>query len=215
MRTKFEKKDLLKSGEFFNPIFETVFLAKYELDNVELGNDFIADYITIQQSIIGSIATNNRCFVRLFKDLHEVLAALVMIRLQIENLAVIYAETLYPYKILTKIYNTSNSLDDIRIKQVYINPTELRKDIDSKFGTNINDLYKKYSSYIHPDKSQKYLALRGWYNQWHYEDVANDTIAAFSSVDDMILVNQTISDVLVNYLDNINSKINNNESNNV
>ena len=216
MRKKFYLKDLADSGYYFHPIFEAIYYANVKLYKcseqkpplntkdprcsiqnwLNCGFD---DFIEVESSLLAY----NRCFAKLLK-MGEIKVTYPLIRLQVENLAVIYAETLHPFKVLYTIFHSSDTLGNDPINGNKFNKGDLLKEIDAKFGTNTYEIYKKYSKFVHPSKEQGYLAMN-----WRIYDgevtVNKKDLRHYSS--DMITVNQTIGKVLLAHLDNINEKI--------
>lgn len=225
MRKKFYLKDLAESGYYYHPMFEAIYCANWhyynncqehpnKVDNenircsiwnyLALGLD---DFIDIESTLLAY----NRCFAKLLK-MGEIKVAYPLIRLQVENLAAIYAETLHPFKVLYTIFNTNKTLGNDVIAGVKFNKGDLLKEVDEKFNTRTYQIYKKYCNYIHPSKEQRNIAIN-----WRIYDgdvtVNKKDLRLYST--DMITVNQTIGNVLLAHLENINSKINDNEPNNV
>lgn len=111
----------------------------------------------------------------------------------------IYADNKWLFTIFTEIYDKQRQFDQIRRNGHRIGLGTLRKEIDTKFGSNLDDLYEKYNAFLHPNS-----------NQITFGD--NDDYSFF---DDLITINQTITNILLTQLEQINSKTNNNESDNV
>lgn len=223
MRTKFYRKDLEASWEYYSPIMQAIFYANWEYydkftehpeevdaDNprcsrwnyLSLGLD---DFFEIE-TIVSSF---NSSFVFLLKNGH-INPALALLRVQIENLTAIYAETVHPFQILYKLFSKNNfQMGNVKTKGEYLAPNTIRKTIDSKFGTNIYELYKKYSGYIHPSKVQQEWANLVWGTGYIFDPsklVSKKDIKELSK--DMVLVNQTIGNVLLAHLNSIKEKIN-------
>lgn len=216
MRKKFYTKDLPESGYYFHPIFEAIFYANVKLYKcseqkpplntknprcsiqnwLNCGFD---DFIEIESSLFAY----NRCFAKLLK-MGEIKVAFPLIRLQVENLAVIYAETLHPFKVLYTIFHSSKTLGNDTIIGIKFNKGDLLKEIDAKFDTNTYEIYKKYSNFVHPSKEQGNVAMN-----WRMYDgeitVNRKELRQYSK--DMVVINQTIGNILLEHLDNINSKI--------
>ena len=219
MRKRFTYKDLADSGEFYFPIFLAIFDANCVYHkaigwNGKLNTDnprcTIQNYLNCGYDdfryISDIIPIYNRCFIELLSKA-EPLVALPLIRLQLENLTAIYAETLYPFKILHKLYEGRKELGKIKVAGNNIVPSKLREAIDNKFDSSISDLYKKYSGFVHPSKNQSTLEMRSYFNYKEEMYVApKKEVKKFAQ--DMIYVNQIISNILLAHLEDIKSKIN-------
>ena len=149
------------------------------------------DYTSIHQSIQ---ALNYGFFNLLKNNLPQ--SAMPLVRLQIENLTYLAAEAKYPFKILRKVYIEGKQLNEIKVKGKNLMPSTIRKELDEKLGTNIDELYRKYSHYIHP--SPKGTNVRDVKTYYSYkegrEKISQKEIRRLSK--DMILVNQVIADLL-------------------
>lgn len=221
MRTKFYRKDLAASYEYYVPIFKALFYANWEYydkctehpqkpnpDDIRCSIwnylNFGLDDFAILEPIIVSV---NRSFDLLLNH-SEVNAAFSLVRLQIENLTVLYAETEHPFFVIHKLFEGGNAIKrikDIKIRGKYLSPTEIRETIDARFGTDIVGLYDKFNGYVHPSRSQvKFSHL----NYIYESPITQKEKKEYTN--DMVLINQTIGNVLLAHLDNINSKINNN-----
>lgn len=56
----------------------------------------------------------------------------------------IYADNKWLFTIFTEIYDKQRQFDQIRRNGHRIGLSTLRKEIDTKFGSNLDDLYEKY-----------------------------------------------------------------------
>ena len=126
--------------------------------------------------------------------------------MQLDNLTAIYAETLYPFEILYRLYDNGMDLGQIRKNGKYLVPSELRKELDERFGTTIYDMYKKYSGYIHPSKHQKEVEM-GYYYSYKKDCYVAPKKEVKMYAKDMVYVNQIITNVLLAHLDDIKAKI--------
>lgn len=218
MKKRFTYKDLEDSSTYYYPIFEAIFYANCDLYKTSeqkplLDTDnprsSIQNYLNLglddYYNISNTINIYNRCFIELLSKA-DALVAFPLIRLQLENLTAIYAETLYPFQILHKLFDLGRNLGEVKIKGSYIVPSNLRKEIDAKYGSAISELYKKYSGFIHPSKSQKEVDMGGYYSYKKFMYVATKKDVRMYAKD-MVYVNQIIGNVLLAHLEDIKSKI--------
>ena len=217
MKKRFTYKDLEDSSTYYYPIFEAIFYAnckyyKTSEQNTPLNTE--NPRCTIQNllntgdddlfNIFDTLNIYNRCFIDLLNKA-EALVALPLIRLQLENLTAIYAETLHPFQILHRLYDGGKNLGKVVIDGSYIVPSELRKELDAKYGSTIGELYKKYSGFIHPSKSQKDVELGSYYSYKKDMYVASKKdVRVYAK--DMVYVNQIIGNVLLAHLEDIKSQ---------
>jgi len=218
MKKRFTYKDLEDSSAYYYPIFDAIFYANCDLYKTSeqkppLDSDnprcTIQNYLNLGLddfcNISDTINIYNRCFIDLLGKA-EALVALPLIRLQLENLTTIYAETLHPFQILHKLYDGGRDLGQIKISGNYIVPSNLRKELDDKYGTTIGDLYKKYSGFIHPSKSQMETNMGSYYSYKKDMYVASKKDVRMYAKD-MVYINQIIGNVLLAHLEDIKSKI--------
>ena len=119
-RKRFNLTDLDNSNVFYN-ISICLFYAQWHyyedtdnpiLEKLNMGWNYY-------DSILDNVKDLNRCFLKLIKE-NEYNAALPLIRLQMDNLCVMYAEYLYPEKILLPILENGKELGRIKIDGDYI-----------------------------------------------------------------------------------------------
>lgn len=218
MKKRFTYKDLEDSSTYYYPIFGAIFYANCKLYKTSeqkppLDTDnprsSIQNYLNLGlddfYNISDTINIYNRCFIELLSKADD-LVAFPLIRLQLENLTAIYAETLHPFQILHKLFDLGRNLGEIKIKGSYIVPSNLRKGIDTRYGTTIGELYKKYSGFIHPSKSQTEVDMGSYYSNKEDRCVASKKDVRMYAKD-MVYVNQIIGNVLLAHLEDIKSKI--------
>ena len=217
MKKRFTYKDLADSSNYYYPIFEAIFYAnckyyKTSEQNTPLNTDnprcTIQNFLNTGDddfyNIFDTLNIYNRCFIDLLNKT-EALVALPLIRLQLENLTAIYAETLHPFQILHKLFDNGKDLGQIKISGKYIVPSELRKELDAQYGSTIGELYKKYSGFIHPSKSQKEVNVGSYFSYKKDMYVASKKDVRMYAKD-MVYVNQIIGNVLLAHLEDIKSK---------
>ena len=218
MKKRFTYKDLEDSSTYYYPIFGAIFYANCKLyktseqkppQDTDNPRSSIQNYLNLGlddfYNISDTINIYNRCFIELLSKA-DALIAFPLIRLQLENLTAIYAETRHPFQILHKLFDLGRNLGEIKIKGSYIVPSNLRKEIDAKYGTTIGELYKKYSGFIHPSKSQKEVDMGSYYSNKEDKYVASKKDVRMYAKD-MVYVNQIIGNVLLAHLEDIKNKI--------
>lgn len=220
MKKRFTYKDLEDSSAYYYPIFLAIFYANWKYYK---GNEFESGKLVVDENsntyrilktlssgfddfcyISDTINIYNRCFIELLSKA-DALVAFPLIRLQLDNLTAIFAETLHPFQILHKLYDGGKKLEKIKIKGSHIVPSEIRKELDEKFGSTIDDLYKKYSYFIHPSKSQKEVDMGSYYSNKEDKYVASKKDVRMYAKD-MVYVNQIIGNVLLAHLEDIKSQ---------
>lgn len=194
MRKKFKFSDIEDSSSYYSPFFDAIYEGYLQWEN-RPESILPAVYYGYVFELIN---TYNRVCNKLFAD-GEMLAFVQFIRNLIEMTVCIYADNKWPFTIFTEIYDKQRQFDKIKRNGHCIDPSILRKEIDTKFGSNLDDLYEKYCAFLHPNSNQITLGN-------------NDDYSFF---DDLITINQTITNILLAQLEQINSKINNNEPDNV
>lgn len=144
--------------------------------------------------LLSSVVDYNRCFMLLLEK-NEVNAALPLIRLQADNLRVLYMEHLYPDKVLPKIYKDEKELKDIKINGQELNGWFVNGKVNDGFS-RFREIYKKYNAYVHPSiKLHKYLIAGTNIPK------PNPFDAAFEAKFDMVYINKAIIYTL-EYIDN-------------
>lgn len=218
MKKRFTYKDLEDSSTYYYPIFGAIFSANCKLYKTSeqkppLDTDnprsSIKNYLNLGEddfyNISDTINIYNRCFIELLSNA-DALVAFPLIRLQLENLTAIFAETLYPFQIIHKLFDLGRNLGEVKIKSSYIVPSNLRREIDANYGTTIGDLYKDYSGFINPSKSQMEVDINSYYSYKEDSYVASKKdVKKYAK--DMVYVNQIIGNVLLVHLEDIKSKI--------
>lgn len=202
------------SSAYYYPIFLAIFYANcklYKLPNrldTDNPRSSIQNYLNLGEddfyNISDTINIYNRCFIELLSKA-DALVAFPLIRLHLENLTTIYAETLHPFQILHKLYDGGKNLGKVVVDGSYIVPSELRKEMDARYGTTIGELYKKYSGFIHSSKSQKEVDIFTYYSQKENRYVASKKDVRMYGKD-MVYVNQIIGNVLLAHLEDIKSQ---------
>lgn len=145
--------------------------------------------------IAASIDTVNRGFIKLL-EAAEPLAAMPLIRLQLENLTYIAAELKYPFRILHKVFIEGKQLSEIKIKNKAIVPSAIRKEFDEEHSYNLDELYKAYSSYVHPSSKQTNFEYNVYYsNKEGKEVIPQKEIKRLCK--DMIYINRIIAILLL------------------
>lgn len=150
----------------------------------------LGDFYEIQTSINAL----NRGFIKLL-EATEPLAAMPLIRLQLDNLTYLAAELKHPFRVLYKVFREGKQLIDVRIKNKPIVPSAVRAELDEQHGYNLNELYKEYSSFVHPSSEQTNFEVNSYYSYTENKEVLTKAeIKRLCS--DMILINRIISVLL-------------------
>lgn len=131
MKVSFRLCHLKNSKEFYSDIEVKLFYAQYyyykNSDNERIKG--LLEYGTDDfYHIFKAINSFNKCFITILEEA-EPLAAYPFIRMQVDNLVHLYAETLYPTKILYSIYEKGYVLNQIKIKGQALVQSELRKEL--------------------------------------------------------------------------------------
>jgi len=145
------------------------------------------------QPMIDNVITINRCFHKLLKSL-EPLGALALVRMQIDNLKHIYAETKHPGKVLYRIYENGRELNQIKIDGKAINASELIQELDEKHG-RIREIWKTYCQYVHPSKRQTEVRIYSYFDYLKMKELPTENSIKYFSWD-MVYVNMVIASTL-------------------
>lgn len=143
-----------------------------------------------------SIHSLNRGFAVLL-EAAEPLAAMALVRLQLDNLTYLAAEIKYPFRILYKVYFKNKRLSQIQVQGKNLNPAAIRKELDELKGWNLTELYDVYSSYIHPDHNQlsmrKFIFMKSslLHSQMHFSKAEMNRLTK-----DMVTVNRMIAELI-------------------
>lgn len=153
---------------------------------IQLG---LGDFIEIDTSINAL----NRGFITLL-EAAEPLAAMPLIRLQLENLTFLKAELMYPFRILYRVFNEGKQLSDIKIKGKPIVASKIREELkDSQ--CDYNEIYCNYCGFIHPSSTQSEFRVNQYYSYKEGRTVI--TKAEIKRLcEDMIKINRKIARLL-------------------
>lgn len=144
----------LFEAETLEDILKEEILSKIEAHGNEVrALTFLQCGISEFNYIESSISSLNRGFIKLL-EAAEPLAAMALVRLQLDNLTYLAAELKYPFRILYKVYFKNRRLSQIQVQGKNLNPAAIRKELDEQHGYNLCELYDRYSSYVHPDQLQ-------------------------------------------------------------
>lgn len=155
--------------------------------------------------LAASIDAMNKGFIKLL-EAAEPLAAMPLIRLQLENLTYLFAELKYPFRILHKVFIEGKQLSEIKIKNKAIVPSAIRKEIDEENGYRLNELYKTYSSFVHPSSKQTNFEYNVYYSTKEGKDIMpKKEIKRLCS--DMVEINRIITVLLQCQIVKYNCKI--------
>ncbi|MCF0114973.1 MAG: hypothetical protein HUJ56_06425 [Erysipelotrichaceae bacterium] len=142
--------------------------------------------------IIRSISSLNSGFVKLLEG-EDVLAAIALLRLQLDNLTYLIAEAEYPFNILFKVYNKGYKLNQVSINGKKLSSEDIRREYDSKYGTNLNALYDKYYGFIYPELPQNGVLLFDYY-KGYWKRLPKYLFKEYTK--DMVYLNKIITKLL-------------------
>ena len=153
---------------------------------IQLG---LGDFIEIDTSINAL----NRGFIKLL-EAAEPLAAMPLIRLQLENLTFLKAELMYPFRVLYRVFNEGKQLNDIKIKGKPLVASKIREELkDSQ--CDYNEIYSNYCGFVHPSSTQSEFEVNHYYSYKEGRDKI--TKAEIKRLcEDMIKINRKISAIL-------------------
>ena len=141
-----------------------------------------------------SINALNRGFIKLL-EAAEPLAAMPLIRLQLDNLTYLASELKHTFRVLYEVFREGKSLIDVKIKNKPLVPSAIRAELDEQHGYNLNDLYREYSSFVHPSSGQTNFEVNSYYSYAEGKDVlAKTEIKRLCK--DMIQINRIIAILL-------------------
>lgn len=172
------KKQVSERGFIFNP-------DEYRaMGYLEIG---LGDYY----EIFTSINALNRGFIKLLEEA-EPLAAMPLIRLQLDNLTYLAAELKHPFRVLYKVFREGKQLIDIKIKNKSLIASSIRKELDEKHHYKLEELYRTYSCFVHPSIKQTDFEVNGYFSLKKGKEVITKAeMKRLSS--DMIYINRIIS----------------------
>ena len=122
-------------------------LEIFHLKHIQKGTSTV-EYIPFQSSVIAS----NDAFLTLWNN-HQKTAALAFVRVLSEHLIYLYAEYLYPDKVITGVYLNEKALDDVRVKGDKIKPSHIRKEVEKAYK-GFAEIWSSYHYFIHPNYLQ-------------------------------------------------------------
>ena len=194
MKVCFTFNQLKDSETFYSPILIDLFYAQYYYykDAVDTNSPYYRIHTLIEYgsddfyNIFKAVNAYNKSFISLLEDA-EPLSAFPFIRMQLDNLIHIYAETVYPTVILHNIYDKGKALNQIKIKGKSLVQSDFRNELDNSYS-NIANIYQKNSGFIHPSKQQIDTDKK----------ILKKYIREFSS--DMEYINKVITKVLIAHI---------------
>lgn len=151
---------------------------------------------------LDTIQCYNRCFVKLVED-GEATGAMPFIRLQLDNLVLLYAESRNIGKVLYKVFDNKRMLNQVKVGGEKLSTSELLKEMDEKYN-GLHELWKKANQYIHP--TSKTNSLEAFCVDSYYSKKLGKEVMPQREkkriYTDMVYVNKIIVDVLYTILDN-------------
>lgn len=106
------------------------------------------EYIPFQSSVIA----NNDAFLTLWNN-NQKTAALAFVRILSEHLVYLFAEYLYPDRVISKVYLDYKELDRIRIAGDKIKPKDIRDEVEKAYK-GFSEIWNNYHYFIHPNYLQ-------------------------------------------------------------
>lgn len=206
---------LPKRNFYKTDLFNQYLYAKCWSDSLYITCSFIAKYIYDDARLVAklskgdddfwlfldTIQTYNRCYVKLI-DESEVVGALPFIRLQMDNLAVLYAESKDTGNILHKLFDNKREFNQVKVNGKEVKKSTLIRELDEKYN-GLLDIWEEYNLYTHPTyktNSKEALCLDSYYNHKLGKEVIPQRIKK-ELYKDMVFVNKVIVDVLYSILD--------------
>ena len=184
MELNFTEKTLLDYDSLsihFEKLNIGFFIASNLLYPERMGENIgVSDY----GAIITAIEQYNYSFHLLCKNDLDAEAA-AFIRIQVDNLIYLYAEYLYPHRVLRKVYDKGKELCNVLIANKPIKRNEILQKLEERF-TGVKLIWDRYCNFIHPTNS--YIKLK-----------FNDAIKS-PTIADLVYLNQVITTVLLESL---------------
>lgn len=130
------------------------------------------------------VIRNNDAFLTLW-EAEQIEAAITFIRLQAELFVYLYAELLYPERIIKKVFLKSKTLEQIKIKGEQLKQSDIRAEIVKQFP-KFTDIWNKYHTFIHPSFEKGSILL-----------CRRDSYFTDKALSDIIDINRWIMDTYV------------------
>lgn len=134
-------------------------------------------------SIVVAVGDYNRSF-SILCNINQKAVAASLIRIQLDNLIYIYAESKNPERVLDKVYNKGKELNQVLIANNPLKRSDLMKQLEERYS-GIRKIWDRYSNFVHPSISHCKLKF----------NEGKDSAMA-----DMVYINQAITDILLESL---------------
>ena len=204
-RKRFNLTDLEDGSVYYNTSISLFYAQWYYyndipstiLDRLNMGWNYY-------DSILENVTALNRCFHKLIKE-GEYSAALPLLRLQMDNLCVIYAESVYPEKVLPYILEKGRNLGQIKIDGEYLKASVLLDKLDSQYN-KLKEIWSESCGYVHPSKAREEASKTHIYKKEtrrYVKDVKKEKKYLLQ----MVFINQVILEVLNADLNNYLTKL--------
>lgn len=204
MRIQFNDSDLEDSFNYYRQFIKEIDDASYfyikGLNKSKEASEKLSNGWLCYVAATKIISDYNRVCRKLV-SMGEWLVATQLIRMELDILTALYADTKWPFQILYKIYWQGKSLGKIKKKGKNLNPGDLRKEIDAKYSSNICEAYDYFSSFVHPSKNQLI-------NPFRNSSAHSDSIDKNYCLRCMVVVNQIIGYILADFAETLKSKTN-------
>lgn len=112
-------------------------------------------YVPFQSSLIST----NDAFLTLWNSNYKT-PSLAFVRVVAEHLVYLYAEYLYPNRVMKGVYDNYRELDSIRAKGNKIKPREIREKLAADYK-GFSEIWEQYHYYIHPSAHKAHGELEG------------------------------------------------------
>ncbi len=176
-------------------VYRLILDDERQVEKLSKGND---DF----WAFLDTIQCYNRCFVKLVED-GEPTGAMPFIRLQLDNLVLLYAESKKIGNILYKVFDNKRKTDQVKVDGEPLKSSALIKELDEKH-TGLKELWDESNKYIHP--SYKQNSLEAFCIDSYYSKKLGKEVMPHREkkrlYKDMVFVNKVIVDVLYAILDN-------------
>lgn len=193
-RKRFNLTDLEDGSVYYNSSISLFYAQWYYYNDVP---STILDRLNMgwnyYDSILENVTALNRCFHKLIKE-GEYSAALPLLRLQMDNLCVIYAESVYPEKVLPYILEKGRNLGQIKIDGEYLKAGVLLDKLDVNYN-KLKVIWSEACGYVHPSKAREEASKTHIYKPEKHRYI-KDVKKEKKYLLQMVFINQVILDIL-------------------
>ena len=127
---------------------------------------------------------------------------MAIMRMQLDNLAALYAELLHPNKVIKKIYGNGRRLDQLKFSQKYLSTANILAELE------LADQWEYYSKFVHPDKEQTTVHIKGECPDFTIESKKIKDKAEIEKLSsDMVYINQKIASIFYRILEGLEKQL--------